>query len=514
MLLLWLLSLITPLLWAAGEIPAGWRQYIDQRNDAIVFKPTNPDIDITVKYYPIKLLEDMSVNAWLSNKLTNSKAPIGEWHKEPERIVRESYNRAYGSRSFRKPDGRIGSIVGIAFSADLLYVRLCVLIYNTDEANKTYIKQAFDIAKKMDDLEIADAKAQRRGLALETGSYKVDGIKKGGPIKPGRYVGSKTINGKVKTQYTINLYETGEYEFPHAKKKNSGYYSYSEGYAKLYIEEPCSNARETSDSFYCFYGTNEQTGKPVIYAYDSPAYFWLNWVGPVDRLSPSQRKEIEEQKNAKNSGYQYTTNPGDGLSPDQIETILYLYEKGKYAQGAVDEEIYLLTKDGRVMDGVPVALNMLNIEKSQSREPDRWGWWQFDGQRYRFSWISKENYVIPKGTQIKSKPIPRGTRLEGDWHQTTIYKGSDFSVSSSWGVRLSKDGRFVNYSTETVQANGSNLSKQQPHKPGSDEIGVYQFDGYSLTLKYDNGNVSHLPAFSLDDTHERIWFRGGLLKRK
>jgi hypothetical protein len=79
---------------------------------------------------------------------------------------------------------------------------------------------------------------------------------------------------------------------------------------------------------------------------------------------------------------------------------------------------------------------------------------------------------------------------------------------------LSKDGRFANYTTETVQANGSNLSKQRPHNPGSDEMGVYQFDGYSLTLKYDNGNVDHLPVFSLDDTHQRIWFRGGLLMRK
>jgi hypothetical protein len=185
------------------------------------------------------------------------------------------------------------------------------------------------------------------------------------------------------------------------------------------------------------------------------------------------------------------------------------------AEGAIDEEIYLLTRDGRVMDELPVAPNMLDIAKSQNREPDRWGWWKFDGQHYRFAWdVDRQHYVIPKGKQIRSNPIPAGTRLKGDWNRTTTYTGSDFSSSTSRGGILSKDGRFVNYSRDVVQVNGTNLGGESQLEPEHDKMGAYRFDGYNLTLTYDNGEVYHIPAFTTDDKFEHIWYRVGLLKRR
>jgi hypothetical protein len=516
MTLFLLLIVITQPIWAVNEIPAGWNRTIDNRKNAIVFKPSNTNIDVMVKYYPTELLEGASVNVWLQNKLSNSKAPMGKWSEEPNQVVRESYNRAYSGRTFRKPDGSIGNLGAVAFSADLLYVRLAVIIYDKNKTNETYRKQAFAILRNIDKVEIANAKEEWRGLDLETGAPKVTGVKKGGPIKPGRYVGSKTISGEVRGQYTIILYETGEYEFPNTKKKHSGYYRYSKGFGKLYIKDPCSNTLDTWENHYCVYGTNEKTGKPVIYAYDSPAHYRLNWVGPVDRLSPRQRQEIEAKEKAKERSYQYTTNPGDGLSIDQIETILYVYqEHNESGEGVIDEEIYLLTKDGRVMDGLPVAPNMLDITKSQNREPDRWGWWKFDGQNYRFAWVvDKKHYVIPKGKQIKSKPIPAGTHLKGDWNRTNTYTGSDFTSSNSRGGILNKDGRFVHYSKDVVQVNGSNLGRESQHEPDHDEMGLYEFEGYNLTLKYDNGDVHYLPTFTTDEEFEHIWFRNSLLHRR
>ncbi|MEW8365286.1 MAG: hypothetical protein AB2700_03535 [Candidatus Thiodiazotropha taylori] len=499
---------------SAVEIPTGWNRYDDPAKKTVLFKPLNQNADIMVKYYPKQLLEGESVKSWLTNKLETSRAPQGQWVDGLSRFTRESFNRSFGFRKFRRSDGSIGMLGAVAFSADLLYVRLAMIMIG-ENVSESLKDQGYTILKAMDQDEIANAKAEWRGLDLETGTPKVRGVKKGGSIRAGRYVGQKTVSGEARGDYTVILYESGEYEFPDLKKKKSGYYTYSERFGKLYMRDPFTSARETYND-YCVYGTSTKTGKPVIYAYDSPAEYRLNWVGEVDRLSPSQRKKLEKQKQEK--GYAYTTNPGDGLSLDEIETILYVYE-GSKTQGnsPLHEEIYLLTKSGRVMDGIPVAPNQLDVAKSQNREPDRWGWWKYDGERYSFAWhMDRSHYVVPRGRQSKTQPIPAGTRLDGEWLASTTYRGEDFASTTAWGDRFSRDGRFTNRKSETVRVNGEVLGegkKRSNVQPSEDQRGHYEFDGYNLVLRYANGVVYHLPTFTLDADFKQIWFRGGVLSQ-
>jgi hypothetical protein len=519
-ILILLLALIVSPLYAMNKVPAGWNQFIDASKDAIVFMPKDQNVDITVKYYPSEFRDGNSVINWLRNKLSKSKAPQGEWVGEIESLTRYSINHCYGKRKFRKPDGSIGVLQAAAFSADNIYIRFGISIHSENRVSDTYLKEGANLLLDINDVEIANAQEERRIVELETPAFKVEGIKTGGIIKPGLYVGTETVDGKKSSKnyyYELMLYDSGEYEFL-TGNKSFGYYAYSKFFGKLYIEKPCINYWETSKKNYCIYGINEKSGKPVIYAYNSPKRLLLNWVKPADRLSPSQRERLEEKKNRNKSRYQYVTNPGDGLSLDQIETILYVYEEeGRHEISAVEEKIYLLTKDGRVMDGVPVAPNVLDVTKSQNMEPDRWGWWKLEGERYSFAWnADRKRYAFPKGKQLKTKPIPAKTRLKGDWGASVIYKGSDFTSGDTWGEVLNKEGRFVNYAKKILRANGSDLSKNydKARKPSPNEMGLYEFDGYSLTLKYDDGGVYHIPTFTIDDKLTRIWYRGRLLSHK
>ncbi|MES9941047.1 MAG: hypothetical protein ABW104_09960 [Candidatus Thiodiazotropha sp. 6PLUC2] len=498
----------------ASEIPVGWNRTVDNKKNTIVFKLKDQNIDIMVKYYPTELLEGRSVDAWVRNKLFNSKAPRGEWVGEGKKVNRRSYNRAFGFREFRKADGDRGMLGVIGFSADLLYVRPAMVLYASN-VDKIYYDQAFEIFRNIDDIEIENAKAEWRGLDLETGTPKVRGIKKGGPIKPGRYVGKETVRGDARSTYSIMLYDNGEYEFLNTKKEHIGHYVYSERFAKLYIKDPFYNSIQTYKS-YCVYGVNEKTGKPVIYAYDDPSEYRLSWIDPVDRLSPSQRKKI---KSKKKRGYPYVTNPGEGLPVAQIETILYVYEESaEPGNRPLNEEIYLLTKDGRVMDNLPVAPNILDVSKSRNREPDRWGWWKFDGQRYSFAWnVDKSHYVVPKGKQKKTEPIPFGTHLQGVWLASSTHSGSDFSSTEFRGERFTKAGRFVNINRKEVKVNGKKINKDDGRgslQPDDDQKGLYEFDGYSLTIRYDNGDEWRIPTFTLDGRLKYIWFRGVLLDQQ
>jgi hypothetical protein len=518
-LLILAVLLLTHSLCTAGELPAGWNRYVDNKKNTITFKPKDTNIDIMVKYYPIELLDRVNVDQWLRNKVSNSVAPRGEWVDGIKEFTRASFNQSYCTRQFRENNGTTGWFAANAYSADRLFVRLGIMIVGGD-VNRSYIDQAGEIYRDLSNVEIANAKDELRGLDLETGAYKVANVKKGGPIKPGRYVGQKIVSGKVQGTYSLILYDTGEYEFLNTQKEYYGYYVYSAYFAKLYIEDPCTNAVVTNENEFCVYGTNTKTGKPVIYAYRNSAEYRLNWAGEVDRLPPSQRTKLAEMDAAKKTdqGYQYITNPGDGLSLDEIETILYVYEESDVpGNSAISQEIYLLTKSGRVMDNLPVAPNTLVAWKSQNKEPDRWGWWKYDGDRYSFSWdVDKTHYTVPKGKQKKTKPIPKGTHLKGEWISVINHSSANLSSTTYWGARLDKEGRFVNLYEKLIKVNGKAFGKKKGSAPqaAANEMGRYEFDGYSLTLKYDSGEEWHFPTFTLDDEFQSIWYRGSLINHK
>ncbi|MEJ2611946.1 MAG: hypothetical protein P8179_18195 [Candidatus Thiodiazotropha sp.] len=539
----WIMVLWIPLQSHAMQIPPGWKQHFDHQKQTQTFQPTDNRSSFLIKYYPKVLLEQLENSDWLKNKLSTSKAPYGEWMSQAN-VVRDYANYAHGSRKFRLQDGTTGVLIAVAVTIDRMYTRLAVAIFRDNGIDKNYRDQAISILKNIYKVEKADALAEDRGTDIEANPPDIKGIKKGGPIKFGRYVGAKTRSQEVMGRYEVVLYETGEYEFLRGYSK-SGYYTYSQSTGRLDLTEDFYNSTYHPDDEFCLYGIDEKTGTPVIYAEDDYERYRLNWVNPVNTLSPQQNEKLKAMKKAREEAYPYVTNPGNGVSTEQIETILYTYVDNYIGGGfEVDEEIYLLMKDGRVMDGIPIAPNRLDVAKSRSREPNRWGWWKYEDGRYSFAWnIDRKNFVVPKGKQMKGLPIPADTRLDGEWGASTSFTSLDFSSTSFWGVYLDKSGRFTKYHNSMMQAGGemqthtptpmvstysddegsvtsvigSNIgggTSTKNNRPNSDRVGSYSFDGYNLTLKFDNGVEEYLVAFTTDDEFNGIWFESGRLYRK
>jgi hypothetical protein len=520
--------------------PTGWVQQFDSEKNAKVFQPDNNLSDIIVKYYPKELLEHQDISDWLLHKLTSSKAPRGKWIADAI-VIRDTANFVHGRRQFRTSDGMTGYLQAVAVTIDRLYVRLAVAIASDKVVNQKYMDVVTKIIAGIYNDELNSALEEGRGKSIETAPPTVKGVKAGGPIKSGRYVGSRTRYQEVKGRFEIMLYDTGEYELLGSEDK-AGKYIYSQSTGRLNLAGDFYNVDGYTDDF-CVYGIDEQSGKHIIYARDDEYNYRLLWVNPVDRLSPQQNKHLEVMKKARKGDYPYVTNPGDGIPNDQIETILYTYNDNHIMGGIqTDEEVYLLMKDGRVMDGIPVTPDRLDVAKSRSREPDRWGWWKYDGERYSFAWnVDRNHFVIPSGRQVKGKPIPPGTRLNGEWGASSSYASLDFSSTSFWGVFLNQSGRFKKYRNDMMQAGGemeykgpmittyhddegsvtsvigSNVgggSRRKNNRPDSDRIGAYAFEGYTLILRYDNGVEKRLVTFATSDDFRGIWFEDGLLYHK
>ncbi|MEW8626159.1 MAG: hypothetical protein AB2551_10430 [Candidatus Thiodiazotropha sp.] len=523
----------------ATDLPSGWQQQYDSRKHAQVFRPGDPNADILIKYYPKEPLGSSDISDWLGNRVSSRTAPNGEWQGEAE-VVRDTANYAHALRRFKRPDGQLRELHAVAVTADRDQVRLAIMIKTQNDPNKNLIKQGFQILTDIYDVEKRAAVNEGRKKDIETRPPKINGMKLGGRIKPGRYVGSKTWDDEVRSLFEVVLYESGEYEFIRGYDK-SGRFVYSQANGRLDLSDDFYNSSYRADENFCVYGFNQSLELPMIYARDGNHRYRLRWAGPVDRLSPRQRKQLNRLKRADDPGYQHVTEPGQGVRNDQIETILYTYEEVyNYGGFETDESIYLLMKDGRVRDGLPVAPARLDAAKSRSREPGRWGWWKKDDDGYRFSWnIEQKHYKAPSGKQIKSLPIPAGTRLSGDWGSSSSFVSLDFSDVSFWGVYLDDNGRFKRYYRNTKQAGGSmgvgplvtahnsdefsavNVigntvggGSSTRRAPNKNRIGSYEFDGYTLILKYDSGVVKYLPTFALNERFSGIWFEGGYLSKK
>ncbi len=72
----------------------GWEKSIDKKG-AIVYKSESESGKL-VNLYPPALLENVGAQVWLSNKLSNSKAPRGKWANNEIVVVRQTANLATG----------------------------------------------------------------------------------------------------------------------------------------------------------------------------------------------------------------------------------------------------------------------------------------------------------------------------------------------------------------------------------------------------------------------------------
>ena len=529
----------------SDQLPAGWFESRDTDKNAATYTKKNDTSSSIVKIYPPERLGQFTADEWLRDKLTSSKAPKGTWVDNLS-ISRSTANVSYGQRSFKLKDGRQGRLDALVTTFDEVSIRLGVSIYiPTDDSGSLVVKESVALlTSKLSQFAKADFEENKIGTRVEERPPEVADIEPGGvDIKPGLYTG--TIfknNGDVLGKHEVVLYENGEYEY--LNRDRQGKYTYSKGTGRFEMGEYFRYSNH-NDGF-GIYGIDKTTNEYTMYGEKDRAFgnlvIRLAWTSPPDRSPPSIREEQEKLQKAEEKRYKYTTAPGEGIKESDIEAVLYTWELRVVIGGnEFVVEPYLLMNDGRVMDNIPVAPSVLDEAKSRSREPDRWGWWKREDDKFVFAWPKDKNkFRSPSGTQDIAIPIPVGTRLEGTWRMGRSSGTIATTVISFRSVTFTRDGRFETNSSMSVGVDGEQMggdgyvgtsandeistssasvgplssgSWSNSGKSGDDRRGSYEFDGYNLTLEYDNGDVVREFTFAMNSEYTQLWFKGGSLKR-
>ena len=264
-----------------------------------------------------------------------------------------------------------------------------------------------------------------------------------------------------------------------------------------------------------------------------------NGAGRAKRAPDAQAPQAAAQAEAPR--YPFVVAPGKGVAVSQIALVLHHSEMNLNPMGgsSISTEEYLLLRDGTVHAGLPVPPDQLNLAASRRGEPEKWGKWRRKGKGFEVSWAGK---VWEELDGERVEPGAPQTRLSGRFGTGSGGSGVGMSSYAFWGVTFDASGRFRkdsrggtssgfspgaqaagmpsvssayddNGSSTIVTGPGVAVQSERKKNPNGDREGTYAINGYTLTLRYDNGQAARWPFFFYGAKRQGVWFEDSLLFR-
>lgn len=226
--------------------------------------------------------------------------------------------------------------------------------------------------------------------------------------------------------------------------------------------------------------------------------------------------------------------PAAALDEKNIVTVLYSVEQSYRGTNYVaTDNIYLLLKDGSARSGVPgPAPADFDAAADRARNPALWGRWRQSGSSYQVKFGTRD-FTTPS-PQVARLPGKKGQRLEARFQASSGESHGTVGFWQSRSMQFNKDGTFRRsssgggggtagagdtatsvYSTnndkrsQTVTSSrhaGSSTSKRTG-VTDADLTGTYEIDGWTLTLKYNNGQVVR-NFFYISHHGKAVWVAG------
>lgn len=226
--------------------------------------------------------------------------------------------------------------------------------------------------------------------------------------------------------------------------------------------------------------------------------------------------------------------PKHALDEQNIEAVLYSVEQSYRGTNYVATEYtYLLLKDGSARSGVPgPAPADFDLVADRARNPRLWGQWKKSAETYQVRFAGRD-FTTPS-PQVARLPGKKGQRLDTQFEASSGESHGTVGFWQSRRMRFNKDGTFRRSSSgggggtagagdtatsvysahtdkrsQTVTSSrdaGTSVSKRTGVND-ADLTGTYEIDGWTLTLKYNNGQVVR-SFFSISHHGKSVWFEG------
>jgi hypothetical protein len=189
------------------------------------------------------------------------------------------------------------------------------------------------------------------------------------------------------------------------------------------------------------------------------------------------------------------TAPGQGLKPAEIKGIVINAETGVGVGGMVLVEYrpYLLLQNGSIYRYPTVAPYDLDVAASKTAEPKKWGTWKLEGKTLVVTLPEKgvmkterwdDDWFWAKAPAANEK-IKGAYMTIGGGGNTAM--GGNMMISYSSNITFNDKGQFV--MKKTAGGTNTDFDVSTSTYSNSNAAGTYKLNGYSIELKYNNGQV-------------------------
>lgn len=189
------------------------------------------------------------------------------------------------------------------------------------------------------------------------------------------------------------------------------------------------------------------------------------------------------------------TAPGQGLKPAEIKGIVINGETGIGVGGMVIIEYrpYLLLQNGSIYRYPTVAPYDLDVAASRIAEPNRWGTWKQEGKTLTVTLPEKGVMKTERWTSgwFFAKAPVANEKIKGAF--MTIGGGGNTAMGGNTMIVVSNNINFNDKGQFTMKkvAGGSNtdFDVSTSTYSNSNSAGTYKLNGYSIEMRYNNGQV-------------------------
>ncbi len=541
--------------------PAGWGVAAGKSAGSFVFAPNGLAAGETffVAVGPLQNLNDTAIDAYLTESVAKNPLGLGKT-AAPLKVRSTSDNAATAAGALMLAEGKPASVIYIAQTMDRQTVRVCAIVSSRDDLMKPHQPGVQALLASLMQADKKAAVEENRGLSVAKLPIDIPKwLTTGGPLQPGIYTGNEMYGTETRSRLRLYLFPSGEYQLLNSdgglvSDHSSVNFKYNRRTGLLDLDwgslHNMSNDKSDPDDDMCLYGKDSQ-GKSVVYARSDRGFSYsttlLKYEGPLDRPSPAEEKAKKVAAEAEARRYKWVTAvPGKGIQSAQIQCLLLHTETTQFYNGSgmsisSTYDPYILLKDGTIYNGLPVAPDDIDVSRSRRQEPEKWGRWKkTEGGSYAAAWPDfPAKFVAIKAEPVF--PVPADLRFIGRYGSGETSGSALGSSFRLWGVTFTAEGRFqkderggygsnaitssmpggvavnTGYDDEGsfVGASGESfaLSNSTKKRPKNNRSGSYSVNGYTMTLKLEDGGTIRLPFFFTEKNRKSIWFEGAVLSK-
>jgi hypothetical protein len=189
------------------------------------------------------------------------------------------------------------------------------------------------------------------------------------------------------------------------------------------------------------------------------------------------------------------TAPGKGLKPSEIKGVVINMEYGIGVGGMVIPEYrpYLLLQNGSIYQYPKVAPYDLDVAASRTAEPTKWGTWKQEGKTLVVTLPEKGVMKTERWDKnwFWARPTTANEKMKGEFKTiggggNTAMGGNAMIVVAS-NITFNDKGQFT--FLKTAGGSNSEAGVSTSTYSNSNSAGTYTLNGYSIELRFNNGQV-------------------------